>query len=154
MVFITGTPENKGRVASHPRKGTPSMPSSSSSKSPRPSTEPETTTKPGRFLDLVPTQPLTSAWEEYTTLSSGGDEHHTLMTALQVPLGSIMRETVDAYQGGPFSIALPPYTPLDISHNVNIGDFAATGQCLVHMPSPDDEGSSESFCVFLFEVGS
>lgn len=155
MVFITGTPENKGRVASHPRKGTPSMPSSSSSKSPRPSTEPESsTTKPERVLDLVPAQPLTSAWEDYITLSSNEDEHHTLTTALQVPLGAVIRQTTDSSNTEPFSIVLPPYTPLDLSPNVNIGNFAAGGQCLVHVaPSDDTGGSSECFCVFLFEVG-
>lgn len=154
MVFITGTPENKGRVASHPRKATPSIQSSSSGRSPRPSTEPETTSKSGRFLDLVPAQPLTPAWEDYITLLTNGHDHRTLMTALHVPLGGVVREETGTPDEEQFSIVLPPYTPLNISSNMHVGNLVAGGQCLVHAPPSDDaEGPSESFCVFLFDVG-
>lgn len=153
MVFITGTIEAKGRVASHPRKGTPSSrqgtPSSrqgtpASSVQKQPSPKAESKQVQGQVPTLVPLHPLTSAWDDYITVMKNGVEGHALMTALQVPLRHLLREEED---GTGFKIALPPYTPLELPKTTGRDDSSA--QCLV---SDNGEGSSEGYCVFLFEV--
>jgi hypothetical protein len=147
MVFITGTPEMKGRVASHPKKDA----SSSSSKKSSPMPE----SRPWKEPEIVPLQPLTSAWNDYVSLSRHGVECHALLTALQVPLHNVVRKENHPSQGGDFQISMAPYTPTELPLNEDEDGQNATAQCLVHVSSPTDGGGSgESYCAFLFEVRS
>lgn len=155
MVFITGTPANKGRVASHPRKGMPiESPPSTSRKQSKSRTRAKMSPRRDAIADLVPTQPLSSAWEDHITLTGTDYECNALVTALPVPLGSVFRDNLDAPGGTPFSLVLPPYNPSEIPSRIELDEISTGGQCLVHVPGLDDaEAHSESYCVFLFEVG-
>lgn len=106
-----------------------------------------------QLSNLVPTQPLSSAWEDHITLSSNNHKYTALLTALQIPLGGVMRDNLGSPTNTPFNLVLPPYSPSEAPSSVDSEEFTASGQCLVHVPFSDDtEVSTESYCVFLFEV--
>lgn len=142
-VFITGTPETKGRVASHPKKGTPPKKHKARAEGePRP--------------DLVPLQPLTSAWDDFISLSSHGIEYSLLTTALQTKLASVSREEPgeDEMASG-FSVALPPYVPLELQPAMAHTEFDTRAQCLTQLAGNEDgDEATESYCVYLFEVST
>ncbi|KAG8666257.1 hypothetical protein FPOAC2_11362 [Fusarium poae] len=143
-VFITGTPQNKGRVASHPKKG------SSSKKTRSPSAK-----KPPRAIEITPTQPLRSAWENHTSMSSQGAEYSVLVSALNTrlpyPLPNNSARDGDE-SSSPFHITFPPYTPTEIQPFMGEGDFNVRAQCLARIPnSHDQDDSAQSYCVFFFE---
>ncbi|QPC73658.1 hypothetical protein HYE68_004410 [Fusarium pseudograminearum] len=141
-VFITGTPQNKGRVASHPKKGSPSKKKGSPSFK-----------EPPRALDLTPTQPLTSAWDSHTLISNHGAEYSVLVSAINarlpypLPNNSALDEP-----SSPFQITFPPYTPTEIQPLSGGGDLDVRAQCLARIPSVhDQDDSAQSYCVFFFE---
>ncbi|KAL6924501.1 hypothetical protein FSST1_001775 [Fusarium sambucinum] len=141
-VFITGTPQNKGRVASHPKKG------SSSTKQRSPSAK-----KTPRALEITPTQPLKSAWENHTSMSSEGAEYSVLVSALnaRLPYPSPNNSARDE-SSSPFHITFPPYTPTEIQPFMGEGDLNVRAQCLVRIPnSHDQDDPAQSYCVFFFE---
>ncbi|KAM5375891.1 hypothetical protein ACJZ2D_005681 [Fusarium nematophilum] len=134
-VFITGTPENKGRVASHPKKG------SSSKKQNTPTDD-----DPPR-LDLVPLQPLTSAWDDHTLVSNQGVEYSVLVTALHTRPKDILRDDSEV-----FHISFPPYTPSEFQPLLAERDFRVKAKCLARLPGVNErDDSAESYCVFFFE---
>ncbi|KAF4457577.1 D-lactate dehydrogenase (cytochrome) [Fusarium austroafricanum] len=139
-VFITGTPQNKGRVASHPKKG------SSSKKRGSPSSE-----EPPRTLDITPIQPLTSAWDDHTLVSSQGTEYSVLVSALHTKIPYILPED-SADDSTPFRITFPPYTPTEMQPFMGGGDFGVKAQCLARLPSVyEQDDSAQSYCIFFFE---
>ncbi|KAF5668881.1 transcriptional regulatory moc3 [Fusarium heterosporum] len=140
-VFITGTLQTKGRVASHPKKG------SSSRKQRSQSSE-----QPSRTLRITPIQPLTSAWEDRTLVSNEGVECPVLMSALHTKLPYILPD--DSAQDGTasFKITLPPYTPSTLQPLMGGGDFGVKAQCLAQLTSVyDKEESAQGYCIFFFE---
>ncbi|CAG1959928.1 unnamed protein product [Fusarium graminearum] len=141
-VFITGTPQNKGRVASHPKKG------SSSKKKRSPSSK-----EPPRALDLTPTQPLTSAWDSHTLVSNHGAEYSILVSALNARLPyPLPNDSALDEPSSPFQITFPPYTPTEIQPLIGGGDLNVRAQCLARIPSVhDQDDSAQSYCVFFFE---
>ena len=171
-VFITGTPENRGRVASHPKK-TASL-SSSSARRQRLKVEtgstPEFTTPertpepqgPRSFQGLAAAPPLASAWDDYITLRrSQGSDCYALLTALQAPLRGISSSSSSSGDAAAapgdseaaFRIALAPYTPPGLPTMTGNNMFDASARCLVHLSSADGgEEPAQSFCVFLSEV--
>ncbi|KAF5258302.1 hypothetical protein FOXYS1_11124 [Fusarium oxysporum] len=139
-VFITGTPQNKGRVASHPKK------SSSSKKDSSPSYE-----EPPRTLDITPVHPLTSAWDDHTLVSSQGVEYSVLVSALHTRLPYTLPDH-PADGSTPFRITFPPYTPTDLQSLLGEGDFGVRAQCLARLPSVyEQDDSAQSYCIFFFE---
>ncbi|TXC09807.1 hypothetical protein FocTR4_00005532 [Fusarium oxysporum f. sp. cubense] len=139
-VFITGTPQNKGRVASHPKK------SSSSKKDSSPSYE-----EPPRALDITPVHPLTSAWDDHTLVSSQGVEYSVLVSALHTRLPYTLPDH-SADDSTPFRITFPPYTPTDLQSLLGEGDFGVRAQCLARLPSVyEQDDSAQSYCIFFFE---
>ncbi|KAH7267405.1 uncharacterized protein BKA55DRAFT_589817 [Fusarium redolens] len=139
-VFITGTPQNKGRVASHPKK------SSSSKKERSPSYE-----GPPRTLDITPVHPLTSAWDDHTLVSSQGVEYSVLVSALHTRLPYTLPDD-SADDSTPFHITFPPYTPTDMQPLLGEGDFGVKAQCLARLPSVyEQDDSAQSYCIFFFE---
>ncbi|QPC64764.1 hypothetical protein HYE67_006995 [Fusarium culmorum] len=141
-VFITGTPQNKGRVASHPKKG------SSSKKNRSPSSK-----EPPRALDLTPTQPLTSAWDSHTLVSNHGAEYSVLVSALNARLSyPLPNDSALDEPSSPFQITFPPYTATEIQPLIGGGDLNVRAQCLARIPSVhDQDDSAQSYCVFFFE---
>ncbi|KAK7430069.1 hypothetical protein QQZ08_003460 [Neonectria magnoliae] len=139
-VFITGTPESKGRVASHPKKG----PSSSKQRTPVSEGSP----KP----DLAPLQPFTSAWDDHTLLSSQGIEYSVLISALQTKLPNLLRDFASQDESESFRISLPPFGPSELTPALIGQELRVSAQCLARLPSLDDsDDSAESYCVFFFE---
>ncbi|KAF4957553.1 hypothetical protein FGADI_3021 [Fusarium gaditjirri] len=139
-VFITGTPQNKGRVASHPKK------SSSSKKDSSPSYE-----EPPRTLDITPVHPLTSAWDDHTLVSSQGVEYSVLVSALHTRFPYTLPDH-SADDSAPFRIMFPPYAPTDLQSLLGEGDFGIRAQCLARLPSVyEQDDSAQSYCIFFFE---
>ncbi|KAK1240712.1 hypothetical protein MKX07_006145 [Trichoderma sp. CBMAI-0711] len=167
-VFITGTPENKGRVASHPKKTTPSKkPKASPSPSVK-ADEPESSRSSSVFSNsplFQPLAPLTSAWDDYVRLSSGGQGgagFPALITALQTSLHNMARLEVPAGSDGNdvsptgllSAIQFPPYTSAEL---LPVADdfFGMNAQCFVRQKATNAEhDSTESYCAFLFEHDS
>ncbi|KKP02468.1 D-lactate dehydrogenase (cytochrome) [Trichoderma harzianum] len=166
-VFITGTPETKGRVASHPKKTTPSKkPKASPSPSVKASDEPGSSSSsifsgPQLFQPLAP---LTSAWDDYVRLTPGGQGgtgFPALITALQTNLQSVARleAAVGGECGGDGSAAgllsaiqFPPYAAAEL---LPVADdaFGMNAQCFVRQKATNSEhDSTESYCAFLFEM--
>ncbi|KAJ4200746.1 D-lactate ferricytochrome c oxidoreductase [Fusarium falciforme] len=142
-VFITGTPENKGRVASHPKKG-------SSSKKPKASAG-ESSSR----LNLTPLPPLASAWDDHTLVSNQGVEYSVLISALHTGPPTVLRDSSGQYDSAGFHIMFPPYTPLELQQSLSQRDFHVRAQCLARLPGVDElDDSAESYCIFFFEVGS
>jgi hypothetical protein len=76
------------------------------------------------------------------------------VTALQTPLQGVSTDGGDLNDGDGFKISLAPYTPPELSMMTGSNFSHTSGRCLVHLSSADGGGqTSESFCVFLFEVG-
>ncbi|KAL7935963.1 hypothetical protein V8C35DRAFT_321013 [Trichoderma chlorosporum] len=168
-VFITGTPETKGRVASHPKKTTPSKkPKASPSPSVKADEQPESSNSSlfGGSQLFQPQAPLTSAWDDYVRLTSGnqgGTGFPALITALQTNLQSVARlETAiggegagDASPAGLLSaIQFPPYAAAEL---LPVADdaFGMNAQCFVRQKATNAEhDSTESYCAFLFEHDS
>ncbi|EHK41151.1 hypothetical protein TRIATDRAFT_249561 [Trichoderma atroviride IMI 206040] len=164
-VFITGTPENKGRVASHPKKTTPSRKPKAS---PSPSVKADELESGSSSIMsspqlFQPLGPLTSAWDDYIRLSSGGPgatEFPALITALQTSLQIVARHEVPAggESGGDGSVAaslsalqFPPYAAAEL---LLVADdaFGMNAQCFVRQKATNAEhDSTESYCAFLFE---
>ncbi|KAF4979628.1 hypothetical protein FZEAL_4185 [Fusarium zealandicum] len=139
-VFITGTPKNKGRVASHPRKG-------SSSKKEKAPAEDEASR-----LHLTPLHPLTSAWDDHTLVSSRDVEYSVLITALHAQLPNILRDDSMQHDPAAFDIMVPPYTPCDLQPPLGETDLRVNAQCLTRLPGVNErDDSAESYCVFFFE---
>lgn len=139
-VFITGTPETKGRVASHPKKGTPPKKQKASFGG-------------DSRLELVPLHPLTSAWDDCISLYSHGGQFKAMVTALQTKLGNVSREELEDDSG--FSVSLPPYFPHEVQPSRGEDDFETRAMCLAHLSSSDDgEDDVRSFFVYLFEVSN
>ncbi|KAI1021519.1 hypothetical protein LB505_000074 [Fusarium chuoi] len=139
-VFITGTPQNKGRVASHPKKG------SSSKKGSSPLYE-----EPPRTLGITPVHPLTSAWDDHTLVSNQGVEYSVLVSALHTRLPCTLPDH-SADDSTPFRITFPPYTPTDFQSLLGEGEFGVRAQCLARLPSVyEQDDSAQSYCIFFFE---
>lgn len=181
MIFITGTPENKGRVASHPRKR---HSSSKSAASRRPSTPSSSRSSPRRRnstaedkTELALQSPLTSAWDDYIEVSSHGNACSVLNSALHTDLRLISHQDTTGGESACFGISLPPYTPSDVPSRDRIpgiqqyqtpvdyashpeaglplpnGEFNVSAHCLAQLPGVmKGVDSRESHCVFLYEV--
>ncbi|KAK0765576.1 hypothetical protein N5P37_001513 [Trichoderma harzianum] len=166
-VFITGTPETKGRVASHPKKTTPSKkPKASPSPSVKASDEPGSSSSSifsGSQL-FQPLAPLTSAWDDYVRLTPGGQGgtgFPALVTALQTNLQSVARleGAVGGEGGGDGSAAgllsaiqFPPYAAAELLPMADDA-FGMNAQCFVRQKATNSEhDSTESYCAFLFEM--
>jgi (R)-2-hydroxyglutarate---pyruvate transhydrogenase len=139
-VFITGTLETRGRVASHPKKG-------SSSKKQRPTPEPSTTVPV-----LVSSQPLTSAWDDHTIVSSQHVEYSVLITALHTKLENILRAEGSDDGSSEFGISFPSYAPVDFQVAPVEEDLHVNAHCLARLPGAEEGDDVESYCVFLFDV--
>ncbi|KAF7550207.1 hypothetical protein G7046_g8086 [Stylonectria norvegica] len=141
MVFITGTVETKGRVASHPKKG-------SSSRKQQTAVEEEDDVAFG----LTPLNPLTAAWDDHTVVSSQGVEYSVLITALHTNLQSVFRDEAAEEESAGFRIAFPSYVPLELQPSLGEEYLSAASQCLARLPGIDEvDDSAESYCVFLFD---
>ncbi|CAM1505338.1 Fc.00g109750.m01.CDS01 [Cosmosporella sp. VM-42] len=138
-VFITGTPETKGRVASHPKKA-------SSTKKPKNAAGEDA--KP----ELVPLQPFTSAWDDHTVVSSQGIEYSVLITALHTMLQAVLRDDNAEEDSAGFRISFPPYSPSELQASPAEENLSVSAQCLARLPGNDDGDDAESYCVFLFEL--
>ena len=157
-VFITGTPETKGRVASHPKKAP------SSTKEPKPKAE----AGAGLGPPVVPVPPLTPAWDDYMRLSVRGVETPMLLTALQTSLRGVGGHDGDTEGGagldghgdggdgglgagdaGLIRVSLPEYAPAELQAHLGPGEGCVKSVCLAAL---DRHGASDGYCAFLFEV--
>lgn len=127
-------------MASHPKKGTPPKKQKSSSVEGEPRPE------------LIPLQPLTSAWDDFISLSNQGVEYSLLTTALQTKLGNVSRDEPEDDVSG-FSVTFPPYVPFEMQPSMADEDFDARALCIAQLSGNEDgDDSTESYCVYLFEV--
>lgn len=157
-VFITGTPQDRGRVASHPKKGPPSRkatprPEGQSS----PTVEGSASPNPDRVLStaLLGADQTAPAWDEYISLMCNSTESQVLVSALQVGLHAVGSEPVDLESDASvFKISLPQYTSSELLPFGDGDDFDVRAQCLLHIRGVEDESGAAggSHCAFLFEV--
>ncbi|KAI9166752.1 putative D-lactate dehydrogenase [Paramyrothecium foliicola] len=145
-VFITGTLETKGRVASHPKKsgGLKQKDRSSGSED--------------RDFEVSPTLPLTSAWDTHVSLTNSGSNGDcpVLVTALQMSIPEITVQNPGAQSSSAgFKLQLPAYSPADVRPLVSNHIYDAEARCFLCLASVE-EGSrraGENYCAFLFEHG-
>ncbi|KAF4506816.1 hypothetical protein G6O67_006859 [Ophiocordyceps sinensis] len=146
-VFITGTPEAKGRVASHPKRA------SSANKSKAKAAA--VFQGPGRDFNpqLVPTEPLTSAWDDSMMLSGPGIVTPVLLTGLQTDLQNVVEQS--NAQDSKFDVLLPAYAASELQAHATGGELNARARCLVRLGDDNDEhGSTGGYCAFLYEYSS
>ena len=135
MVFITGTLENKGRVASHPKKTSSPKPSKAKDKRQSAPTH-------------VAAQPLRPAWDDYIALLSNGVEHRALLTTLQIPLRNIIKDISGREGGSGFTLSLSSYSGPGLGMSAYGQEIDTSAQCLVHLPEQDEgNNSNTAFCV-------
>ncbi|PFH61092.1 hypothetical protein XA68_18246 [Ophiocordyceps unilateralis] len=145
-VFITGTLETKGRVASHPKRaGSASKhrnKAAASAHGVRSSSKPQ----------IVPTRPLTSAWDDSVTLSGHGVEASVRLTALQTSLQNVVDRRADDAAG--ISLSLPPFVAPELQAQADGGgELSAKARCLVRLGGVyDAHDLTDGYCAFLFEV--
>ncbi|RDA91405.1 hypothetical protein CP533_6892 [Ophiocordyceps camponoti-saundersi (nom. inval.)] len=140
-VFITGTLETKGRVASHPKRaGSTSKHRNRAAAGVRASSKPQ----------IAPTRPLTSAWDDSVTLSGHGVEASVRLTALQTSLQNVVDRRTDDHAG--ISLSLPPFVAPELQPQA--GELNAKARCLVRMGGVyDAHDLTDGYCAFLFEQG-
>lgn len=148
-VFITGTPEGRGRVASHPPRVTTPKKDKSKSKSPQPKRE--SLDKP----HVTQAKPHRSAWDQHLDLTNGGSGCSPLLTALHTSLHTIIRSDAAGGHGHGFDLILPPYSLPNLQTPAADPGLWVSAQCLLCHRGVGVQGgstSSDSYCVFLFEV--
>ncbi|PHH68475.1 hypothetical protein CDD82_531 [Ophiocordyceps australis] len=137
-VFITGTLETKGRVASHPKK-------SSSTKKPKTKSD-EAAKGPIRT-----TEPLMSAWDDRVGLSSHSAQASVVLTALQTDLQAVQYEHHDDGATG-FHLCLPDYMASELRPGQGQDDFITRAKCLARLGGVDETCASDpGYCAFLFQ---
>jgi hypothetical protein len=156
MVFITGTLDTKGRVASHPKKSSNnSFPSRRDEKQwRRSSSRSEASSSP----IVQPVAPYSSAWDEFIPLSEHGNEYFSTMMALHTKLDSVGRKASKQVYGDeePFKLSLPPYKFQELQSSDDSTEFNCEAQYLRSL-APDTDHAHEMMdaChVFLYEVRS
>lgn len=139
-VFITGTPETKGRVASHPKR-------TSSASKPKAAAAGRTDDEPKP--PLAPAEPLASAWDDSVTLVGPVAVAPVLVTALHTDLWSVVERegAADAH----FDVMLPAYLPSDPRLRAGAGQLSVRASCLVRLGHANAE---PGYCAFLYEVRS
>lgn len=143
MVFITGTPQDRGRVASHPKRVTPPK---------KPKTARIKVERDTKRDSVIQLSPLGSAWDERLDLSKNGEDCSPLLTALHSGLHTL-RRTEEDDDGNSFGLSLDTYQPSLIMPSLDEGGLWVTAQCLLCHRGVEGGGSApESYCVFLFEV--
>jgi hypothetical protein len=132
-------------VASHPKKGVSSKRNSDDEHS-----------QDGR-LDVTPSLPLTSAWDDHVSLSVNGVEKSVLMPTLHMKLEDVARSDGSGRPSSSlFQLNALPYDAFD-GHAMKGGAVADTSaQCLLSVDDMDDgeSGMSDSYCAFIYEVRS
>lgn len=153
-VFITGTLETKGRVASHPKKsGSNPVPSRREEKQwRRSSSRSEASSSPS----AQPSAPYSSAWDECIPFSVHGNEYLSTMMALHTKLDSAGREPSEHVHSdeGPFKLSLQPYRFQELQPSNDPKEFHCEAQYLQSLTSASDnvQDLTDSYHVFLYEV--
>jgi hypothetical protein len=141
-VFITGTPASKGRVASHPKKGVSSKRNSDDEHS------------QDVRLDVSPSLPLSSAWDDHVSLSVNGVEKSVLMPTLQLKLEDVARSgNTSRPNSSLFQLDTLPYAATDGRAMKGGAVVDTSAQCLLSVEDMDDGESSmgDSYCAFIYE---
>ncbi|KYK60067.1 hypothetical protein DCS_01201 [Drechmeria coniospora] len=133
-VFITGTPETKGRVASHPRKAP-----SSRRQSPKTDDHDD-----GGKLSVTATPPSTSAVDDYLRPSSCGNDSTVLLTALQTNLQHLSQSHDAATD-----ITVYPDASTQRHPRVGPDGLVVKPKCLARVGAVD-----EPYCAFSYERDS
>ncbi|KAI0480809.1 hypothetical protein GGR56DRAFT_688150 [Xylariaceae sp. FL0804] len=145
-VFIVGTPDDKGRCASHPPRNV-----SSSRKSPARSRSRKAKARMPTYSAAEPRQP---AWDETVDLKTASESHRARIVAHQTDLDVALQGASSAHEDG-FALSLSSYQPLDVTPHFSQEDFHLRSSCLIQAPPPE-AGSSvvppdEDMCLFLYE---
>lgn len=139
-VFITGTPETMGRVASHPKRtGSANKPKS------EPAAAPE-----GAWDDskpqLVPTESLAMAWGDAVALSGQGIVPSAPSTGLQTDLCSVLKQG-DADNSG-FAVLMPANAASEPQAHAEGVELDA-----IPLRGDDAHGPTGGYCTPLYEAG-
>ncbi|KAI1495677.1 hypothetical protein F5X99DRAFT_414878 [Biscogniauxia marginata] len=147
-VFIVGTPEEKGRCASHPPRN---LQSSKRGQSDDESHQAEK-------LNLIATEPWQPAWNEMVSLTSRAGTHWIRIVAHQTNLQSAIQNSKASLQENKVTLSLLGSRPLDVTPTFGQEDFNLRSSCLINLP-PSSGGQSsssntEGLCLFLYEQNS
>ncbi|KAI6782133.1 uncharacterized protein J7T54_002370 [Emericellopsis cladophorae] len=168
-VFITGTPEHRGRVASHPRKPTSSASSSrrrhlDSEARSTPEITPERDTERGRqvpaelrYVDRRPpvtaAAPFTPAWEDRIALDVQGALDYAFLTSLHITPQSIVcqaRQNQAELQS--WKIVPVPYILPDVLSMTKDGTLRLKGRCMARLSDlASDNEKAPASIAFLLE---
>ncbi|KEY71866.1 hypothetical protein S7711_06008 [Stachybotrys chartarum IBT 7711] len=134
-VFITGTPESRGRVASHPKK--------------------ESTKGLNNQQDrpnVVPSPPFNSAWNDHITLSVDGIECFAWISVLHATLETTGEASPGSeHDAGYFKFEAFPNATTDL-YSSEFAELDTSAQCLLSHagPSSHDGQGVVSHCVFTY----
>ncbi|KAG9253365.1 uncharacterized protein F5Z01DRAFT_624234 [Emericellopsis atlantica] len=148
-VFITGTPEHRGRVASHPRQ-----PTSSASSSRRRHLDSEARSTPEITPERDTAAPFAPAWEDHIALDVQGALDYAFLTSLHIPPQSIVcqaRQNQAELQS--WKIASAPYILPDVLSMSIDGTLRLKGRCMAHLSDlTSDKEKAPASIAFLLEV--
>ncbi|KAI1268443.1 hypothetical protein F5Y18DRAFT_441217 [Xylariaceae sp. FL1019] len=147
-VFIVGTPDEKGRVGSHP----PRVPQSSSSN------VHESSSQQAEKLDFVAVQPLQPAWNNDIVLNFGESQRLVRIVSKHADLESALLPISPSSRSNGSFLSLAENSKLfEVTPAFEREIFSLQCVCLVHWPDneiSDASGSVDSLCLFLYEQNS
>ncbi len=113
-------------------------------------------------LDIVPVEPLRSAWDDLIAVSSADKQYTVQLATLHTNLQSLVRAPDGGEDsGGRFGfVQFPPYDPGDVRPLMKEEDFELRSQALIHLSAIEEtrdemDGTTrrtESICMFLYDV--
>lgn len=144
-VFIVGTPDDRGRVGSHPARSVQRSRSRGSESSSRQATG----------FELVVAEPLQPAWNETVLLHSESGSHLVRIVARHVDLNSAINNGGLSPQANEVTLSLLDSRPLDVAPTFMEETFDLKSFCFVHLPETSDDSTAEpdeGLCLFLYQV--
>ncbi|KAI5928806.1 hypothetical protein F4810DRAFT_705738 [Camillea tinctor] len=147
-VFIVGTPEEKGRCASHPPRNLSSSRKSHS----------DDENQQADQLKLTAAEPWQPAWNDMISLTSKSGTHWFRIVAHQTNLDSSMQSSKASSQENKIALSLMGSRPLDVTPTFGQEDFKLKSSCLMNLPtsggSQASSSNTEGLCLFLYEQNS
>ncbi|KAH9906127.1 hypothetical protein F4778DRAFT_769313 [Xylariomycetidae sp. FL2044] len=148
-VFIVGTPDDKGRCASHPPRSASESRRREGIFSPQ---QPET-------LEFVACGPHLPAWDDAVLLSSAAGTQWFRFVAQHTNLESALPRSRTLSRESELSLTLPVSGLLDPEPTFNQQDFELKSHCLLSSPTiggnlPSTSSHPEGLCLFLYEQNS
>ncbi|CAJ2506017.1 Uu.00g001470.m01.CDS01 [Anthostomella pinea] len=147
-VFIVGTPDDKGRCASHPPRNAQASRGDQTEEE-----EPQMI----ETLELTAAEPRQPAWNDTLLLDSAAGTHWIRIVARHTTLEDAFQSNSSASQQSEVALSLTGSRPLDVTPTFGQEDFNLKSHCLMRLPRGSDNAGStsdEGLFLFLYEHNS